>query len=159
MLLGGNLGNVKSNFEKAETLLGSVGICNRKSAIYRTQAWGMPKDSTPPFLNQVVILETKISPQDLLKTTREVEKSLGREWQSKPVYSSRPIDIDILFWGDEIIEQANLKIPHERLHLRRFTLEPLCELMGGYIHPVFQRSLHDLLENLNDDLEVERLNG
>jgi 2-amino-4-hydroxy-6-hydroxymethyldihydropteridine diphosphokinase len=92
-----------------------------------------------------------LKPHECLKATQSVEQAIGRKEKSQNlVYSSRLIDIDILFYNDEIIDTKDLTIPHPRLHLRNFTLQPLNELMPEYIHPKLKKSIEWLCQNSED---------
>jgi 2-amino-4-hydroxy-6-hydroxymethyldihydropteridine diphosphokinase len=92
----------------------------------------------------------------MLKSIHEIETDLGRIRKKKAEYQSRTIDIDILFYDDEIIDRTDLTIPHPRLHLRRFTLKPLAEIAPDFIHPVFGRSIKELLASCDDDSDVQQ---
>ena len=107
------------------------------------------------FLNGVVSLDTELTPQRLLSACREVERALGREriGQGGP----RTMDLDILFYGARIIRDSGLDVPHPRLHLRRFVLMPLAELDREWRHPVYNRTVDDLLGHLADTSQVRRL--
>ena len=108
------------------------------------------------FLNGVVQIETDITPQSLLTVCREIERSLGRnpEHRSGP----RTLDLDILLYGDRVFQEEELTLPHPRLHLRRFVLEPLVELDPARLHPVLKQTLSHLLAQLTDTHQVRRLN-
>ena len=154
LLIGGNLGNRLENLEKARGLIAAVaGRILSSSSIYETEAWGMIHQ--PAFLNQVLLISTDLTPQQLLPGLLTIEHEMGRERTQK--FGPRTIDIDILFFNDEIIEQPGLSIPHAQLHLRRFTLEPLNEIAPGYIHPIFKESISNLLRQCPDPLSVKKL--
>jgi 2-amino-4-hydroxy-6-hydroxymethyldihydropteridine diphosphokinase len=150
--IGSNLGNRESNLEKAvagiEEYIGSV---LKSSAVYETEPWGF--QAKDDFLNMVVKTETKLSPSGLMGRILMIESLSGRV-RSRYRYSSRPIDIDILFYEDLIVEEESLKIPHPLLHERRFVLVPLCEIAAEFIHPVLKRSVADLLESCEDRSRV-----
>lgn len=155
LLIGGNLGTRFLNLQKTRNLIaqriGEIEIC---SAIYETAAWGMEHQAD--FLNQVLEVVTVLSPMKLLEVIHEIEEELGRERKLK--WAARTMDIDILFYGDQIISTSNLVIPHPYLHLRRFTLVPLCELQPDLRHPIFQKSIKELLLECGDELEVRLKN-
>ena len=113
---------------------------NRASSIYETQPWGYLDQG--PFLNQVLEVTTNISPQLLLAEIKAAEQSLGRQPGIR--YGPRLIDIDILFYGDQVIDGPDLTIPHPRLHLRSFVLVPLAELAPGLVHPILAVRVDDL---------------
>lgn len=154
---GGNLGNVKKLFSEAAEMLGDHSEVHAVSSYYETEAWGMA--DAPSFLNQVIILNTKLLPAELMGRLLDIEKKLGRirDSNNKEGYRSRPIDIDILFYDDLVISEKDLEIPHPRLHLRKFVLEPLNEIVPEWIHPVFKKSIRKLRIDLDDDSEVKRI--
>lgn len=154
LLLGSNLGNSVKYLSDASDLISlRVGIIKRASSLYQTASWG--KHDQPDFINQVIALETELNPAELLKSILTIELELGRERNEK--WGSRTIDIDILLYGDQIINESDLKIPHPFLHERRFCLEPLCEIAPKLIHPSLNRPLVDLLDDLSDGLLVKKL--
>lgn len=148
--LGSNKGDRIGFVQQAATLLGSVeGITiARTSAFYETEPWGMKSDNW--FVNAVLELKTKLSPQSLLLECQRIELQLGRKRGESSNYSDRTIDIDILFYGKDIINEENLKIPHEYLHLRAFTLVPLLELIPDFVHPVLQKTITELHSDLEN---------
>lgn len=153
ILLGGNMGDVLKTFKRAIALIEKkAGKVTARSAVYKSEPWGITNQEY--FLNQVIIIRTKQGPAELLNMLLKVEKWLGRN-RTEEKYTPRTIDIDILFYNNEVIENNEIEIPHPRLHLRRFALEPLNELMPGYIHPALNVSLKTLLENCPDKLKVE----
>lgn len=157
LLLGGNLGNKQQVFANAQTRLEKqVGIISARSAIYETEPWGF--ESEDLFWNQVLELKTDLSPEDVLAQTQLIEKELGRIQKEKQ-YDSRVIDIDILFFDDHIIKTGNLTVPHPRIQERKFALVPLCEIAGDFIHPVFQKSILELLNECTDQLKVSRVDN
>lgn len=154
LLLGSNLGNSIKYLSDAVELIGlQLGTVEQKSSLYQTASWG--KEDQPDFINQVIALATKMSPEDLLKAVLEIELELGRERNER--WGSRTIDIDILLYNDQIINQPDLKIPHPFLHERRFSLTPLCEIAPSLTHPTLNRSMLDLLNDLTDSLFVKKL--
>jgi 2-amino-4-hydroxy-6-hydroxymethyldihydropteridine diphosphokinase len=154
LLIGGNLGNRQENLQKARELIGAeAGPILDFSALYETEAWGMKEQ--PAFLNQVLRVSTNKSPQQLLSSILAIEHQMGRERIQK--FGPRLIDIDILFYNDEIIDEPGLSIPHPQLHLRRFTLEPLNEIASHFIHPILQKSISVLLKECPDPLAVKKL--
>jgi len=155
ILLGGNLGDKKSVFAQARTILeNTVGKIAAQSALYETEPWGF--DSEDLFWNQVLEISTVLSPDEVLQQTQKTETELGRIRKVNQ-YDSRIIDIDILFYGDRIINQANLIIPHPRIQDRKFTLIPLGEIAPDFIHPVFQKNIRQLLEECTDVLKVVKV--
>jgi len=155
LLTGGNLNDRFYLLNKARELIANnIGICFKKSSIYESEPWGF--DSEQNFLNQVLIVTTELSPIEVLNECQKIEKELGRIRESEN-YASRTMDIDILFYNNEIITEPLLKVPHEHLHKRRFTLEPLVELTPDFIHPLLNKSLKEILENCSDISNVKML--
>lgn len=156
LLLGSNLGNRIDFLNKSIELINSeVGIINKTSSVYESEPWGF--SSSQLFLNQVLIVETNYEPDIILSKLQKIEKELGRSLNSK-TYQDRNIDIDILFYNDLILESRDLTIPHPQLHLRDFTMIPLVEIAGDYIHPVFGQRLDMLstkFQNKNSVKVVE----
>ncbi len=147
--LGSNSGDRIGYVQQATSLLGASDNITliRTSAFYETEPWGM--DSENWFVNAVVEIKTSLSPQDLLAECQRIEKQLGRKREESKEYSDRTIDIDILFYNKDIINDENLIIPHKFVHLRAFTLVPLLELIPNFEHPV----LHKTISELHNDLE------
>jgi 2-amino-4-hydroxy-6-hydroxymethyldihydropteridine diphosphokinase len=122
------------------------------SSVYQSAPWGFSDPIN--FLNQVICLETLLSPEDLLAKLLNTETSLGRTRHGKD-YNSRLIDIDILFYDHQVIDQPHLIVPHPRLHQRRFTLVPLAEIAAGFVHPVIGLPIIELLKNCEDQNPVD----
>lgn len=154
LLLGSNMGNSLEYLEEAQVLLEErVGALIQKSARYRTAAWG--NTDQPDFINQVLKMETPLLPQDALGTILAIEKDMGRSRAEK--WGPRTIDIDILYYEQEVINTPDLQIPHPCLHERAFTLVPLCELEPSFMHPVLKQTNSQLLHSLTDSLPVSKL--
>ena len=152
-LLGGNLGDKKKIFEEARELLGErIGKISALSSVYETEPWGF--ESEDIFWNQVLKMETELSTEEILAKIQQIEQDLGRI-RKENQFSSRIIDIDILFYGDQIINQENLIIPHPRIQERKFTLVPLCEIAPELLHPVLKKSIGQLLKECPDRLNVK----
>ena len=148
--LGSNKGDRIGYVQQATSLLGAcenVSII-RTSAFYETEPWNMASETW--FVNAVVEIKTSLSPRELLNECRRIEAQLGRKPASSGKYEDRTIDIDILFYGNEIIHEEDLTIPHKYLHLRAFTLVPLLELIPDFIHPVLHKSIIDLHSDLEN---------
>ena len=156
--LGSNLGNRIFNLQKALELISQhIGVVNHVGALYETEPWGF--DSENWFLNTAIELETILNPKELLQKCMWIENILGRKRNmAEAGYSSRPIDIDILFFGNEIINLPNLIIPHEHLHKRKFVLAPLNDIAPQFVHPVKNQSVKTLLENCTDKMRLKKLN-
>ncbi len=149
--LGSNEGNRMLWLQKATDLIEArCGAILQRSSVYRTAAWGIT--AQPDFLNMVVSVETTQTPTELLEKILGIERSLGRHRTVK--WGPRIIDIDILFFNDEIIDSPGLVIPHPFLHERRFTLTPLAEIAPGLVHPKLKKTIAELLAECPDKLEV-----
>ena len=146
--LGTNIGNKKENLTRAiEALSLALGNYTALSTFVETEPWGFDSDNT--FLNCVVAFDTTISPTELLDTTEEIERRLGRTTKSTGgVYHDRIIDIDILLYGNETIETLRLTIPHPLMHRRDFVLKPLAEIAPHVIHPTTGKSIEELVAGL-----------
>lgn len=152
LLLGSNLGDRKLMLKNAAAVISQkIGVIESYSSIYETLAWGI--EDQPAFLNQVIKVETSLHPQKLLTTINGIEKELGRVRHQK--WGERLIDIDILYYNEDIIETENLVIPHPEIINRRFTLIPLAEIAPNYIHPIIKKNQSALLEICPDKLEVK----
>ena len=155
LLLGGNLGNKRDIFAQAKQLISQqIGRVTGQSAIYETEPWGF--ESSDLFWNQVLEITTTLTPVEVLAQTQQIENTLGRIRKSDQ-YVSRIIDIDILFIGDLVIQTEKLIIPHPRIQERRFALVPLCELVPALLHPVFEKTIEQLLNDCPDKLNVEKV--
>ena len=157
LCLGGNLGYSFITFKKACGYIEQhIGEIKQYSSIYQSQAWGM--SNAPDFYNQVIKLETKLSAQELIIALLDIEKTLGRERAEQiEGYQNRLIDIDVLFFNDEIIKTNMLEIPHPRLQLRKFVLEPLCEIASDFIHPLLKKNITQLVAVCADKGQVKKL--
>ena len=146
--LGTNIGNKKENLTRAiEALSLALGNYTALSTFVETEPWGFDSDNT--FLNCVVAFDTNISPTELLDTTEEIERRLGRTTKSTGrMYHDRIIDIDILLYGNDTIETPRLTIPHPLMHRRDFVLKPLAEIAPHAIHPTTGKSIEELVAGL-----------
>ena len=154
LLTGGNEGDRYLHMQQARANIELIcGRIIRVSALYETAPWG--KTDQADFINQVLLIETLLRPKDLLQSIFEIEKALGRKRSIRN--APRTIDIDILFYDDEIIESAGLTIPHPRISERRFVLEPLNEIAADYMHPVLHKSIRQLLQECKDELAVKKI--
>lgn len=150
--LGSNLGNREENLQEALTRLSERMRVGRVSALYETDAVGDIEQ--PPYLNQVAQFFTTLPPAALLALVKGFELKLGR---TGPTGAPRPIDIDILFYGEEIVRTDNLVIPHARLEERAFVMVPLAEIAPDFVHPVRHKTVRELLATLDDSHSVVKL--
>lgn len=152
LLLGSNKGDRLSNLLVAREQLGiTCGPIIKSSSLYETEAWGM-KDQ-PGFYNQIVKIETTLSPHELLDAALSIEKNMGRIREMK--WGPRIIDIDILLYDDIVVQSENLVIPHPGIAERRFTLIPLAELAEDLVHPVLEKTIAKLLKDCSDTSTVK----
>lgn len=155
LLLGGNLGDRLRLLAEARAEIDQkIGLIESESAVYETEPWGFENDSL--FLNQLVIAETDLTPENVLREALDIENKLGRIRNSKDMVS-RTSDIDILFIDQIIMARENLTIPHPRLHLRRFALEPLNEIVPDFVHPLLGKTMSTLLMECKDGQKVDVL--
>ena len=155
ILTGSNSGNRQQFLKYARDKINSVaGRIVFSSHIYESEPWGF--ESSNAFLNQVVLINSSMTPEELLNFILETEAGAGRI-RTGGDFEDRTLDIDILFYGNSIIETNRLVIPHPRLHLRRFTLAPLCEIAPYFIHPVFNKTNSELYERCEDHSIVRQL--
>jgi 2-amino-4-hydroxy-6-hydroxymethyldihydropteridine diphosphokinase len=155
LLIGTNLGDRVLNLEKSLKILkNKLGQIESISSIYETEAWG--KTDQPSFFNLALILNTNYKPFEVLEITQDIEKVLGRIRKEK--WGARIIDIDIIFFNDDIIESDRLIIPHPRLAERKFVLAPLQEIIPNYKHPIFNETIISLNRICTDKLNAKRLN-
>lgn len=153
LLLGSNLGDRLALLQRAkEEISSTAGKICEESSVYESEPWGFHSDNW--FLNQVIRIETGFKPIELLNEILKIEKKMGRIRSGEKGYSSRQIDIDILFYNDEIISEENLTIPHPKIPDRMFTLLPLFELNQSLIHPISGKSVSDLIKECPDTTAV-----
>ena len=153
LLMGSNLGDRLNNLSEAVRILEQKGIqLLRSSAIYETEPWGIVEQ--PKFLNVVLEVTSNANPEELLQKCLNAEEQLGRRREIK--WGARNIDIDILFYKNEIIRSAELTIPHPGVIDRRFTLLPLYELAPYQLHPEINKTMSQLFDNMPDDQSCKR---
>jgi 2-amino-4-hydroxy-6-hydroxymethyldihydropteridine diphosphokinase len=154
ILLGSNQGNTKQNLLLANNLIEkNIGVITIISSLYETAAWGNTQQSA--FLNQVILVRTKLLPKELLHQLLAIETQMGRIRTTK--WEPRIIDLDILFYDNEVIEEVDLVIPHPFIQQRRFTLVPLLEIASNFMHPVLHKTMEELLAMCEDNLNVEKI--
>ncbi|MFP4557521.1 MAG: 2-amino-4-hydroxy-6-hydroxymethyldihydropteridine diphosphokinase [Bacteroidales bacterium] len=152
LAIGGNLGD-RANYlsQMVEQVRSKIGKVNLSSSIYESEPWGFESDQ--PFLNQVLEVETKLSPLCLLDACQQIEKSLGRDRYTDG-YAPRTADIDILFIDNFIFTLPPLVLPHKFLHERLFVLEPLAEIAPDFVHPLLGQSISSIKTQCADKNRV-----
>lgn len=154
LLLGGNLGDRHANLAAARQLIGQrIGQVVKASSLYETQPWGKPDQ--PDFLNQALEVATDLKPEAVLTAVLKIEKELGRQREDK--WTARTIDIDLLFFDAKILKTKDLTLPHPHLHERNFALVPMLEIAPNKQHPIFKKTIEELYEASEDDLDVVML--
>ncbi len=154
LLIGGNEGDRFLHMQQARANIEHIcGVIEQVSSVYQTAAWG--KTDQAYFLNQALLLTTALGPQALLHLILSIEEKMGRKRTVKN--APRIIDIDILFYNQEIIAAPDISIPHPRMAERRFVLEPLNEIAPGFIHPLLGKSVQQLLRECTDTLAVKKI--
>ena len=150
--LGSNQGDRLLALVKASQLVDSdIGKVQLNSHVVESEPWGFSSDTS--FYNLVLKVESEMSPNQVLDRVLDIEMKMGRTRAGK-AYGNRIIDIDILFYENEVIAMENLQIPHPHLHQRRFVLQPLSTIASGFVHPVLKLTIMELLNNLDDPGKV-----
>jgi 2-amino-4-hydroxy-6-hydroxymethyldihydropteridine diphosphokinase len=151
--LGGNLGNTREIFEGAYPLIEKkIGKISVYSSIYQTQAWGPIPQAD--FLNQVLLVNTSLKAEACLAEILEIEREFGRERKER--WGPRTLDLDILYYGDKVIAESDLSIPHPRIAERKFILTPLAEIAPTFTDPTSRKTMVTLLADCSDKGEVNR---
>ncbi len=154
--IGGNTGNKQKNFEDVYAVIEKeLGKIVEASSVYETPPWGFQSDDV--FWNSVIEIESSFSPEELLQKIHSIENQFGRTRNMREGYSSRPIDIDILYFDDLYLETEELIIPHRRMHLRRFVLVPLNEIAPALKHPLLRLTSFEMLENCKDQSVIKKV--
>lgn len=152
LLTGSNLGNRNEQLSNAILELEAhVGTIVHSSSVFETEAWG--KEGLPPHLNQAILIKTSLEPLALLQSIHTIEERLGRVRQEK--WGVRVIDIDIIYFDDQIIDLPQLIVPHPLLQERNFVLAPLCQIAPDFLHPVFLKTNMELLQQSQDNMKVK----
>lgn len=151
LALGTNLGNCVRNLRETLRRLAPYVQLTRLSPIYETAPWGVADQ--PRFLNMAAAGETTLTPVELLRALKTIERDMGRVETVR--YGPRVIDLDILFYDDWVLQTNDLEIPHPRLAERRFVLVPLNDIAPALVHPRLERTIHELLRALPDDGDVK----
>ncbi len=152
--LGANLGNRKNSIDSATRAIRKHGELVSISSIYETSAWGY--DSQNNYYNVCVELKTALEPVPLLDELLKIENELGRT-RSHSGYEDRLIDIDILLFGNRIESLSSLKIPHPHFHNRKFVLVPMNEIMQNRVHPIFNKTINELLNLCLDSTQIRKI--
>jgi 2-amino-4-hydroxy-6-hydroxymethyldihydropteridine diphosphokinase len=151
--LGGNLGNTREIFEGAYPLIEKkIGKISVYSSIYQTEAWGPIPQAD--FLNQVLLVNTSLKAEACLAEMLEIEREFGRERKER--WGPRTLDLDILYYGDQVIAESDLSIPHPRIAERKFILTPLAEIAPTFSDPASRKTMVALLEECTDNSQVNR---
>ncbi len=157
LLLGSNIKPREKYLEDAVSLLeGYLGKSTAVSKVYESEPWGF--ESKTSFYNMAVVFDTRKTPEEVLHLCLQTEKTLGRVRSSVEGYTSRTMDVDILYFGNRVINSKRLTVPHPRLHLRRFTLLPLVETVPELIHPLLNKNQKKLLHECPDKSGVKLVN-
>ena len=156
LLLGSNLGDGQLLFQHVISMIDErLGKLEMQSALYQSPPWGFEHENN--FINQVLIMNTEKDSEQVLQSCLQIEVDLGRKKRKTQGYVARIIDIDVLFLNDEVIETETLVLPHPRLHLRKFTLLPLAELIPDFVHPTLNKTIQELLVACEDNSEVRKI--
>lgn len=152
ILFGSNMGDKAALFDQACLFINNrCGQIETVSSPFVSEPWGFDADEW--FMNRLIVLNTALEPDALMQQLLMIETELGRERRpNRDGYASRPVDLDILYYGNHIINTEWVIAPHPRLHLRRFALMPLCEVVPNFVHPVFGLTQTELLERCEDPL-------
>ena len=146
--IGSNKGNRYSFIKEALRLIHKdIGEVILISKIYETKSWGFQSDD---FLNLCILIKAELIPKKLISKLKKIEEGIGRKRNNDKI-EAREIDIDILFYSDKIVNQKDLIIPHQRLHLRNFVLYPLNDIAADFIHPILLKSVNELLKECEDN--------
>ncbi len=152
--LGSNMGDRFGHLQNAvDSLFKEIGAVWKISSVYETPAIGFEGE---PFLNCAILISTDLEPLKVLKSILRIEKSLGRNRKNTETYCSRPIDIDIIFIDEQIINLENLIVPHPRMAERKFVLQPLADLDLQFTHPVLGKSIAALLNETQDESNISK---
>ncbi len=152
LLIGGNLGNRLQNLSDAKQLISQrIGLICKESTIYESEPWGF--DDNVNFLNQVLLVDTKLNPAAIMLEISYIENALGRERKGSG-FCARTMDVDILFYDQQILLTPSLIIPHKSLHQRMFVLTPLLEISPDFVHPLFSLTIRELASSCTDKVKV-----
>ncbi len=149
---GSNVGSRLNNIQSAIKIISLTEGFNliASSSVYETEPWGFKKQRK--FLNSCAVFLCRLSHREVLKTVKSAERTIGRVSRGK--WQAREIDVDVLFYGNRIVKAGSLVIPHPFIQERNFVLKPLVELMPGFLHPKFKKSIEQLYRSTKDDCIV-----
>lgn len=152
--IGSNLGQRFAMLQHAiQSVNEHIGTIVAQSSVFETEPWGF--QAAHPFLNQVIAVKTSLPAHEVMRLLLTIEAAAGRKRDAQAAgYQSRTLDLDILYFDEQIIHEESLIIPHPRLHMRKFVLLPLCEIAPEFMHPVLKQSNRSLLANLSDETAV-----
>jgi 2-amino-4-hydroxy-6-hydroxymethyldihydropteridine diphosphokinase len=154
LILGGNQGNRNEIISEAIDLVTSqIGIQTDSSSRYESESWGFKSE---PFINQIIVLNTDLNPEEILEKIHSIEDQLGRTRKTNQ-YEARTIDIDLLYMDSRVINSTNLVVPHPRIASRRFVLLPLAEIAPELLDPVTGKTVAEMLDLCSDTSCVRRL--
>ncbi|MEY4905405.1 MAG: hypothetical protein RLZZ292_3220 [Bacteroidota bacterium] len=152
LLTGSNLGDRHAHLQKATQLIEKhIGKVVEKSSYYQSEAWG--NEEQFDFFNQALSVKTSLTPQQVLAKIHDIEASMGRVHGGEK-WTPRTIDIDILLFGDKVIKESNLAVPHPLLHERNFALVPLLQIAGETLHPTLELTIEEIYFDCEDELTV-----
>jgi 2-amino-4-hydroxy-6-hydroxymethyldihydropteridine diphosphokinase len=155
LLLGSNMGDRKGHLAFAKNKIAQrAGKIVRVSSLYETAPWGVTHQDD--YFNAALLIETAFTPLSLFSVLQKIEQEAGRTEPRK--YAPRTLDIDLLFYGHEVIAAGGLDIPHPRLAARKFALLPLAEIAPHLVHPVLKKTIRRLLRECTDPLAVKKIN-
>ena len=153
--LGSNKGDRIRFLSEALTRLQEYGVVSKTSNIYESEPWGFEADKN--FYNIVVLFQTQLNPIDLLTEIKNIEFSLGRRKNNSDVYTSRNIDIDIIFYQDKVIDVPFLQVPHKYAHKRKFVLYPMAEINPYFVHPILNKNILQLIDLCQDNTRIKKI--
>jgi 2-amino-4-hydroxy-6-hydroxymethyldihydropteridine diphosphokinase len=152
--IGSNMGNrLKMLLMAFHSVRKQIGLITAFSSVYETAPWGF--ESEQPFYNQVLEVDTDLTPRQILQQLITIELEAGRKRDGTSNYSDRTLDIDILLYNHQIVNQKDIIIPHPRMHVRRFVLQPLAEIAPKLTHPLSGIDTHQMLSQLTDNEEIK----
>lgn len=159
LLLGSNLGKKSENIKNAVLAIGAkIGSVNDLSSLYQSPPWGFQHEED--FINQLIVVNTSLSAQDILRHILIIETAIGRvKNKFSEVYEPRLIDIDILYYDDLVLDSDTLQIPHPQIQNRKFALIPLCEVNPDFVHPVLRICQSELLVLCQDSAKVVKIDS